>query len=103
VPCRADVSELHALPVRERALLMEEIAVASRVLERLYRPHKLNVGALGNRVAQLHVHVIGRYRDDPAWPGPIWGSGSATPYEDARRTAELERLRATFAEEQGRA
>lgn len=101
VPRRAGLRELHALPAPERALLMEEIAAASRVLERLYRPHKLNVGALGNRVPQLHVHVVGRFRDDAAWPGPIWGSGPATRYEDARRVAELERLRAAFVQDQG--
>jgi diadenosine tetraphosphate (Ap4A) HIT family hydrolase len=96
VPERPGLSELHALPAGERALLMEEIAAASRVLERLYRPDKLNVGALGNLVPQLHVHVIGRYRSDAAWPGPVWGSGPARPYETAALAAECERLRAAF-------
>jgi len=97
VPERADVSELHALPKGERRLLMEEIAAASRVLERLYRPDKLNVGALGNQVPQLRVHVIGRFRRDAVWPGPIWGSGPAIPYDPAALPAELERLRQAFA------
>jgi len=97
VPERADVTELHRLAPVEQALLMEEIAAASRVLERLYRPDKLNVGALGNQVPQLHVHVIGRYRSDAAWPGPIWGSGPAVPYAEDALQPELERLRAAFA------
>ena len=97
VPERPGLSELHALPPAERALLMEEIAAASRVLERLYRPDKLNVGALGNLVPQLHVHVIGRYRSDAAWPGPIWGSGPAIPYRAEALSAERERLQAAFA------
>jgi len=46
---------------------------ASRALEQVYRPDKMNVAALGNQVPQLHVHVIARFKDDPAWPGPIWG------------------------------
>jgi len=99
VPERPALQELHGLPAPERALLMEEITVASQVLERLYRPDKLNVGALGNLVPQLHVHVIGRYRSDAAWPGPIWGSGPAIPYEPDALAAEVERLRAAFAEE----
>jgi diadenosine tetraphosphate (Ap4A) HIT family hydrolase len=37
---------------------------------------KLNIGALGNIVRQLHVHVVGRHAGDPAWPGPVWGSGA---------------------------
>ena len=97
VPERADVTELHRLAPAEQALLMEEIATASRALERLYRPDKLNVGALGNRVPQLHVHVIGRYRSDAAWPGPIWGSGPAIPYAGDALELELARLRAAFA------
>jgi len=98
VPERADVTELHHLPPAERALLMEEVAAASRVLEGLYRPDKLNVGALGNLVPQLHVHVIGRYRSDAAWPGPIWGSGPAVPYAADALASALERLRAAFGE-----
>ena len=49
---------------------------------------KLNVGALGNVTAQLHVHVVGRRRDDPAWPGPVWGHSPAMPYgQDALEAA----------------
>ncbi len=48
---------------------------------------KLNVGALGNIVPQLHVHVVGRRADDGAWPGPVWGAGEVRPYAEA----ELER------------
>jgi diadenosine tetraphosphate (Ap4A) HIT family hydrolase len=97
VPEREGLAELHALARPERAALMEEIAAASAVLERLYRPDKLNVGALGNVVPQLHVHVVGRYRSDAAWPGPIWGSGPAIPYAAQALAAEQERLRAAFA------
>ncbi len=49
-------------------------------MQGLAKPDKIIVGALGNMVAQLHVHVIGRFRSDPAWPGPVWGFGSRTPY-----------------------
>ena len=44
---------------------------------------KINIGALGNIVRQLHFHVIGRHDGDPAWPGPVWGSGPAHRYEAA--------------------
>ena len=45
---------------------------------------KINVAALGNITPQLHVHIVGRRPDDPAWPGPVWGSGEAHPYTPAR-------------------
>ena len=60
--------------------LTREIALASRALQSAFKPHKLNVAALGNMVPQLHVHVIARYRDDIAWPRPVWGTATAKPY-----------------------
>jgi diadenosine tetraphosphate (Ap4A) HIT family hydrolase len=96
VPEREAVREIHELPAGDRALLIEEIARASGVLARLFSPDKLNVGALGNLVPQLHVHVVARFTADAAWPGPIWGSGAAEPYP-APELAELrERLAAAF-------
>jgi diadenosine tetraphosphate (Ap4A) HIT family hydrolase len=89
VPEREWVREIHELPSADRAKLIEEIAQASEVLSRLFRPDKLNVGALGNIVPQLHVHVVARTAADPAWPGPVWGSGPAEPYGEK----ELEEMR----------
>ena len=63
-----------------QAGLTREIALASRALQSAFKPHKLNVAALGNMVPQLHVHVIARYRDDIAWPRPVWGTATAKPY-----------------------
>jgi diadenosine tetraphosphate (Ap4A) HIT family hydrolase len=80
VPERPDMAELIDLPDSEHTLLMQEIAIASRALQSLYGPDKLNVGALGNRVRQLHVHVLARFQSDVAWPGPVWGVGEAQPY-----------------------
>ena len=97
VPQRTDLRELHALPQAERAAVMEEIALASRVLERLHQPDKLNVGALGNLVPQLHIHVVGRFQNDPAWPGPVWGSGPARPYGAADLAQAVARLRGALA------
>ena len=92
VPMREEAVEIHRLEEGDQATLMREIALVSRVVERLFAPDKMNVGALGNMVPQLHVHVIGRTRVDPAWPGPVWGSGHARPYEPAEATALIDRL-----------
>jgi len=81
VPERDGVREIAELSPADRGTLIEEIALASEALTRLVRPDKLNVGALGNLVPQLHVHVVARFTSDPAWPGPVWGSGAADPYE----------------------
>ena len=92
VPMRENAVEIHRLDEADQMALMREIALASRAAERLFAPDKMNVGALGNMVPQLHVHVIGRTRGDPAWPGPVWGSGHARPYEQAEAAALVKRL-----------
>jgi diadenosine tetraphosphate (Ap4A) HIT family hydrolase len=97
VPRRSGASELTDLSDEEAAQLMSEIRIATRVMLELAKPDKVNVGALGNVVAQLHVHVVGRFRSDPAWPGPVWGHGSRTPYPAHAATALVERAAALFA------
>ena len=57
------------------------------------RAEKINVGALGNVVRQLHVHVVARTAGDPAWPGPVWGFGRAIAYENAKARALIEAAR----------
>ncbi len=92
VPRRADLREIHDLARAERGRLMEEIAALSEALERECRPDKINVGALGNLVPQLHIHVIARFVGDPAWPGPVWGQGTAEPYGPGKLEALKARL-----------
>jgi len=95
VPERESVREIHELAAADRAALIEEVARVGETLARLFQPDKVNVGALGNVVPQLHVHVVARFATDPAWPGPVWGSGDAVP----RSNEELEALSARLAAE----
>ena len=81
VPQRPEMFELHHLAAPDQQALMEEISKVSVVLERLYQPGKINIGALGNLVRQLHVHIIARNVGDPAWPWPVWGRGATEPYD----------------------
>jgi diadenosine tetraphosphate (Ap4A) HIT family hydrolase len=75
VPQRAGVTELHDLTPHDAATLMEEIRTASLALAAESGVVKINVAALGNQVAQLHVHVIGRWPGDPAWPNAVFSAG----------------------------
>lgn len=82
IPRIEGVTEIEQLQVPDRATLMEETlragALVRRLAEATGRPiDKLNIAALGNVTAQLHVHVVGRRRDDPVWPDPVWGRGEA--------------------------
>lgn len=92
VPRRADAIELHDLSAQDRSILIEEIARAGTVLKSVTGAAKVNVGALGNLVPQLHVHVVARFSYDEAWPGPVWGRGERRPYAHAAREAFLQRL-----------
>jgi diadenosine tetraphosphate (Ap4A) HIT family hydrolase len=74
VPARPDLREIHDLPSAERAILIEEIARASALMQQAFKADKMNVAALGNQVPQLHVHVIARFASDAAWPNPVWES-----------------------------
>jgi diadenosine tetraphosphate (Ap4A) HIT family hydrolase len=93
VPRQPQLKELHDVPAGARAALFDEIAAVSRALAATCAVDKINVGALGNIVPQLHVHVIGRRPGDPAWPGPVWGFGAATAYEPAALRSVCDRLR----------
>ena len=93
VPQRPDVREIHELPALDRTILMDEVAHCSRLLTDLFKPDKINIGALGNIVPQLHVHVIARTKTDPAWPKPVWGTVAPEPYPPDELEARLQKIR----------
>jgi diadenosine tetraphosphate (Ap4A) HIT family hydrolase len=80
VPRRAALVEVSDLPDDERVQLWREVDTAGRALRAIAPCDKLNIGALGNVVRQLHVHVVARREGDAAWPGPVWGFGKAEAY-----------------------
>ncbi len=97
VPQRVGLRDLHNLSSEDLATATAEIVRASRALEALFDPFKLNVAALGNQVPQLHIHVIARSEDDPAWPKPVWGVAPAVPYQADALAERLAALRGAFA------
>jgi len=79
VPRRADRREIIELSSEDQAQLFSEISRAMTALQGVAKPDKLNLGALGNVTPQLHIHIVGRYVSDEAWPGPVWGQGTRKP------------------------
>jgi len=77
VPRIDGLRDFHDLPRDDALTLFDEIGRVSNALVRKFGAEKINVAALGNQVPQLHVHVIGRYAVDAAWPGPVWNAGVA--------------------------
>ena len=81
VPRVADIAEWMELDGNQQRLLLAEVNRAGNLIRALPQVEKLNIGALGNIVRQLHVHLVGRHSADPAWPGPVWGNGTAVRHE----------------------
>lgn len=98
VPDRDGVSEVFELSETDQRQLMWESSHLARVLAERFGADKMNIAALGNVVPQLHVHHIVRYRNDPAWPAPVWGRVPARPYDEATLGGVLARLEGALAE-----
>lgn len=96
VPERAGLRDLHDLSDADLMQATAETARASRILSSLVQPTKMNVAMLGNQVPQLHIHVIARSTDDPAWPKPVWGVKPARPYAAEALSARVAELRAAM-------
>jgi diadenosine tetraphosphate (Ap4A) HIT family hydrolase len=92
VPRRAGLVEIADLPDDEQAVLWQEVNRAAAALRTVAPCDKLNLGALGNIVRQLHVHVVARVEGDAAWPGPVWGHGQAMARGDNQTRALIAAL-----------
>ncbi|MDQ6435741.1 HIT family protein [Mesorhizobium sp. LHD-90] len=96
VPQRPGIEELHDLTPLDQAMLTFETNMVAQGLKRATRCTKINSGALGNIVRQLHVHVIARSEGDPGWPGPVWGFGTREPYSARDKHSFIDKIRAAL-------
>jgi diadenosine tetraphosphate (Ap4A) HIT family hydrolase len=96
VPDREAVTEIHHLGEADRRQLLHESCSLSVALESAFHPDKLNVAAIGNLVPQLHIHHVVRFRDDAAWPAPVWGRAPPKAYSTAELAAVVAKLKASL-------
>ena len=75
-------TEVFDLASSERAMLWDEVDRIAEYVRSQYTIDKLNVAAIGNVVSQLHVHIVGRRKDDYCWPDVVWGRPSDERYTD---------------------
>ncbi|HEU0070413.1 MAG TPA: HIT family protein [Alphaproteobacteria bacterium] len=97
VPRLAGAREVVDLSPANRLMLAEETDLAAALLRDRVPTDKLNIAAIGNIVEQLHVHIVARRKDDAAWPGVVWGHGSAQPYSPETAAARLADLQNALA------
>lgn len=97
VPEILGAEEIHHLKPDAQKAIFAAMMKSASALERVARPTKMNTGALGNIVRQLHIHIIARNEADANWPGPVWGFGTRVPYEPARADKLITQLRHALA------
>ena len=96
VPQRPGVEEIHDLTPLDQVILTFESNMVASALKRSTACSKINSGALGNIVRQLHFHVVARSEGDAGWPGPVWGHGVREPYRHDRLHLFAERIKSAL-------
>ncbi|MGR9044218.1 MAG: HIT domain-containing protein [Gammaproteobacteria bacterium] len=93
VPEIAEIREIYQLSKDQRAQLQEESCFLAEQISQLFNADKMNIAAIGNLVPQLHIHHVVRYRNDKAWPAPIWGKYSPVPYSNEQRQQRMNQVK----------
>jgi len=89
IPIKPNLIELSDLEVDERNELLNFAIDLGNYIKSDQNFDKVNIGMLGNVVAQLHLHIVLRNKDDPAWPGPVWGWKSTSNLEKGTKQIRL--------------
>lgn len=90
VPEVDGIEDLHQLPPGRYEEVLAAVRRVSEFVVNYFQPDKLNVASIGNQVRQMHIHVVGRSPEDPAWPGTVWAFDGRRAYTDE----ENEKIRA---------
>jgi len=96
VPDRDNISEIFQLSPQDQQQLIRESSQLAEILAAKFQADKINIAALGNMVPQLHIHHVVRYRNDLAWPAPIWGAVPAKPYTESELSEQIRKVKAWF-------
>jgi diadenosine tetraphosphate (Ap4A) HIT family hydrolase len=54
---------------------------------------KVNIASIGNVVPQLHIHIVGRYFNDPCFPNPVWGCDKFDEYSEERLNSFIKKFK----------
>lgn len=93
VPRRPNISRIMDLSSEDQLQLIKELDLVQQVMWEEFQPTQLNVAAIGNKTPQLHIHVIARYADDPAWPGTVWDHPIRAKCDPSLISARTEKLK----------
>ena len=93
VPDRMDITEIYQLCQQDQIQLIKESSLFAKILVTEFHADKINIGALGNMVPQLHIHHIARYKNDIAWPAPIWGKAQVKDYSTDEMNGVIKKIK----------
>ena len=99
VPDRIEISEIYQLTPAEQIQFINESSTLAEVLTMVFKADKINIAALGNVVPQLHIHHIARYKNDVAWPAPIWGHSKSKDYTKGEMDSVIDKLKQVLTKE----
>ena len=92
IPKRKNINDISELNSKDQILLIKEIVYSSKIMKKLFKTSKLNIEKIGNIVSQLHTHVIVRYKNDEAWPSPVWSFQKTQKYQSDAAKIEIDKL-----------
>lgn len=96
IPRRPQMTRIMDLPKNDQLQLLNELELAQTILWESFELTQLNVAAIGNKTPQLHIHVIGRRSDDPAWPHTVWDHPQRQPYTEENKFQMIAFLQKAF-------
>ena len=92
VPRIEGISELFQLTEEDLLNFHNESNYFLEAMSNAYNADKMNIASLGNIVSQLHTHVIVRYKNDEAWPNPVWSFQEIQKYQSDAAKIEIDKL-----------
>lgn len=99
IPRRGNVSRIMDLSSADQLQLISELDIVQKIMWEEFKPTQLNVAAIGNKTPQLHIHVIARYADDPAWPNTVWDHPARSRYDEETKNSIVLRLQGLLSRE----
>ena len=98
VPRLPNINRIMDLSEYDQLDLMRELDGAQKIMMKQFKPTQLNVAAIGNKIPQLHIHVIARYENDPAWPQTVWDHPTRSSYTPEKKEQVIRDLKREFEE-----
>lgn len=96
VPRQPEISRIMDLSLLDQFQLIQELDFAQKIMWAEFKPFQLNVAAIGNKTPQLHIHIIARYENDPAWPNTVWDHSVRSKYDEDLKSSRILRLTQLF-------